>query len=45
MLICDKQRNGEWEGRIALWYDKDSQQFVGTNGGRPLDFTRWPQHE
>jgi len=45
MLICDKQRNGEWEGRIALWYDKDSQQFVGANGARPLDFTMWPHHE
>jgi twinkle protein len=20
MLICDKQRNGEWEGRIGLWF-------------------------
>lgn len=45
MLICDKQRNGEWEGRIALWYDKDSQQFVGMNGAPALDFTMWPHRE
>ena len=27
ILICDKQRNGEWEGKIALWTDKDSLYF------------------
>jgi twinkle protein len=27
-LICEKQRNGEWEGRIPLWYESDSQQYV-----------------
>ena len=30
MLVCDKQRNGEWEGRIALWFDPESQQFLGS---------------
>lgn len=38
VLVCDKQRNGEWEGRIALWYDKASQQFVGSLNAKPLDF-------
>lgn len=28
MLICDKQRNGEWEGRAAFWFDRVSQNFV-----------------
>jgi twinkle protein len=27
ILLCDKQRNGEWEGKIALWSDKDSLYF------------------
>lgn len=27
LLICDKQRNGEWEGRVGLWYDKDTFAF------------------
>lgn len=27
LLICDKQRNGEWEGRIGLWLDKDRLAF------------------
>ena len=31
VLICDKQRNGEWEGRIKLWYDKDSLKFRDNN--------------
>lgn len=27
LLICDKQRNGEWEGRIGLWYDAEGMSF------------------
>lgn len=38
LLICDKQRNGEWEGRFSLWYEKDSQQFVGAPGAAALNF-------
>jgi twinkle protein len=26
-LMVQKQRNGEWEGAIPLWFDKSSQQF------------------
>lgn len=35
LLICDKQRNGEWEGNIALWFDRCSQQYVGSPGDEP----------
>ena len=38
LLICDKQRNGEWEGRISLWYERASQQFVGSSDAQPLNF-------
>jgi twinkle protein len=38
LLICEKQRNGEWEGRFHLWFDKDSQQYVGAAGAAPLNF-------
>ena len=31
MLICDKSRNGEWEGRVKLWYSKDSLKFTDYN--------------
>lgn len=26
-MICQKQRNGEWEGSVPLWFDRASQQF------------------
>ena len=29
-IICDKQREGEWEGAISLWFDENSLQFMGT---------------
>jgi twinkle protein len=36
LLICDKQRNGEWEGSIGLWFERQSQQFVGNAGDEPM---------
>lgn len=33
VLICDKQRNGEWEGRQKLWYRKDTMQFTDSQHG------------
>lgn len=41
-LICDKQRNGEWEGRIGLWFDKASQQFMGSHDAEPVTFENFP---
>jgi len=32
LLICAKQRNGEWEGKIKLWFDKQSQQYTVEHG-------------
>lgn len=31
-IICDKQREGEWQGSIALWFDENSLQFMGSKG-------------
>ena len=28
LIICDKQRNGEWEGKIGLWYDPAGMLFL-----------------
>lgn len=39
LLRCAKQRHGEWEGKIALWFDKKSMQYVAFNGARPISFT------
>ena len=43
LLICDKQRNGEWEGSIGLWFDKQSMQYVGAPGDEPLTLYVPPQ--
>jgi twinkle protein len=43
-LICDKQRNGEWEGVIGLWFDANSQQFVAAHGDEPLSLYNHPEH-
>lgn len=37
-LLCRKQRNGEHEPSIALWYHADSQQYVGNDGDQPMKF-------
>jgi twinkle protein len=42
MLICEKQRNGEWEGRFNLWFDKASQQYLGAAGAAPLNMFTFP---
>ena len=34
ILSCEKQRNGEWEGRIPLWFEPDSQQYVSEMYGK-----------
>lgn len=43
LLICDKQRNGDWEGSIGLWFDKSSQQFLGSADAEPLVLYRHPE--
>lgn len=37
MILCRKQRNGEAEPSIKLWFDKDSQQYKG-DPADPLHF-------
>lgn len=40
MMIVEKQRNGEWEGAIGLWYHRASQQFLGSPTDHPTEFVR-----
>lgn len=35
-LYCDKQRNGKWQGLIALWFDENSSQFHERPGTKSL---------
>jgi len=37
-LTVDKQRNGEWDGEIKLWYHRESMQYVAFENARPIDF-------
>ena len=43
LLICDKQRNGDWEGHIGLWYDSNSQQFVASADDQPMSLYLHPE--
>jgi twinkle protein len=38
MIYCKKQRNGEDEPTIGLWFNKDAMQFVGNYGDPPMAF-------
>lgn len=40
ILVCDKQRHGEWEGRIALWFNKRSLQYLGRDTNQSIDYLR-----
>lgn len=42
MLLCRKQRNGEHEPTIKLWFDRDSQQYLGEPGDAPMYFPNYP---
>ncbi len=38
---CDKQRNGEWEGKTALWFDKQSFQYLGKPDHKAKQFVEF----
>ncbi len=35
LWCCDKQRNGDWEGKVALWFDPKSKQYMNGPNRRP----------
>ncbi len=42
LLICDKQRNFDWEGKIALWYERESMQYVEHGiDVKPMELMEW----
>lgn len=41
LLCCSKQRNGEWEKAIALWYDKQSLQFLNSQMQKPRQYVQY----
>lgn len=42
MIICDKQRNGPFNGRWRLWQVPGSLQFVESALLQPVDLMAWP---
>ncbi len=38
LFKCSKQRFGDWEGGIGLWFDKDSLQYLERYQQRPVPF-------
>jgi len=42
LVICDKQRNGEWEGKVGLYFDNSSNQFAAAFNAKPMNFTVFP---
>ncbi len=36
LFACSKQRNGEWEGKIALWFNPDSFQYLENRHHKPI---------
>lgn len=43
MMICEKQRNGEDEPRINLWWHGPSHQFLSSSRGRPREYVRFAE--
>lgn len=44
-LGCVKQRNGEWEGTIKLWFHENTLQFVNEANGLPINFVNYSKLE
>jgi len=38
ILRCDKQRNGDWEGKIGLWFDSKSYQYLNHEKQKATQF-------
>ena len=38
VLRCDKQRHGEWEGKVGLWFNPQAMQYVSKNTRQVFDY-------
>lgn len=41
LLACSKQRNGEWEGKLTLWFNADSFQYLENRHNRPIQMVEY----
>jgi len=42
ILQCDKQRNGDWEGKLGLWWHQGSFQLLDSEKSRPKQYVPFP---
>ncbi|MBI2792798.1 MAG: toprim domain-containing protein [Gammaproteobacteria bacterium] len=45
LLACSKQRNGEWEGKVTLWFNKDSLQYLENRQHKPTQFVAFSNQQ
>lgn len=45
LLICDKQRNGDWEGKLGLFYDRKSFQYLNNAYQKPLRYVSFSKSQ
>jgi twinkle protein len=38
LISCEKQRHGEWEGKLGFWFDEASQQYLETVDAQPVRY-------
>ena len=39
--ICDKQRNGDWEGVLGFWFHTGSLQYLDAPNQKPMRFVEY----
>jgi twinkle protein len=45
LMIVEKQRHHEWEGRISLWFDPASLQYLGHASASPIPLLTPPRQQ
>lgn len=45
LFICSKQRNGDWEGTIGLWFDRNSYQYLGSENDRLREYVKFSKEQ
>ncbi|WP_412758184.1 toprim domain-containing protein [Legionella bozemanae] len=38
---CDKQRNGEWEGKLGFWFERSSLQYLENPNQKPMRYVEY----
>lgn len=45
VVYCNKQRNGDWEGQLHLWYHRGCYQFLQSYGAKPNEYVKYDQRQ